>query len=523
MGSRVADAEPIVRALAGDSGATLSHSLSGEKVISGFAPVPGTGWGIVIEKRWGDTVGAIRGYNRLLLGLLVAGGVVSAVLIFFTVGRITRPIRDLTRGAQRIAEGDFDHAIRAGTGDEVQVLADQFNRMAVALKDSYAGLEQKVEERTRAERRRTEQLRAINEVGRRISSILSIDQLLPFVAHSLRDTFDYYNVNILLLDAATGELSVGADSSTEGIIAPGSVTVKVEEGITGWVARNAQSVLVNDVRRDRRYRPVDSLPNTRSEMAVPIRIGGEILGVLDIESRELDAFDEIDLFTLETLAAQVAVAIENARLYRETRDIAVLEERNRLAREIHDTLAQGFTGIVLQLEAVEEMLSVDGPQVQDHLNRARSLARESLNEARRSVWALRPQALDELPLDEVLRRETEQFAADGIAASFTVSGEPRLLSPDVAAALMRICQESLANVRRHAAASEVEVTLAFTEDSVHLSVVDNGRGFDQGAPGGGFGLVGMKERARLLGGTFGIERRPGGGTVVATTIPLDRR
>ncbi len=148
------------------------------------------------------------------------------------------------------------------------------------------------------------------------------------------------------------------------------------------------------------------------------------MGVLDIESTEINGFDEADIFTAQTLADQLAVAIENARLYQETRQMAVTEERNRMAREIHDTLAQGFTGIILQLEATEQALGDTSEDVQKHLNQARSLARKSLQEARRSVWNLSPQALEQLRIDEAIKHEVDRFRQDhGIDANFTLYGE----------------------------------------------------------------------------------------------------
>jgi len=205
--------------------------------------------------------------------------------------------------------------------------------------------------------------------------------------------------------------------------------------------------------------------------------------------------------------------------------MAVLEERNRMAREIHDTLAQGFAGIVLQLEAAEQALGEDSTGAQGHLDRARRLARESLNEARRSVWALRPQALEQLSLMEALLQEIEKFIQDsGVKANFNTSGKKRILSADVESVLLRICQESLANVRKHAQASQAEVNLAFEEKAVRLSIHDNGISFDPEAPTeGAFGLISMRERARLLGGTLVVQSEKRKGTLIEVTIPMNRR
>jgi signal transduction histidine kinase len=212
-------------------------------------------------------------------------------------------------------------------------------------------------------------------------------------------------------------------------------------------------------------------------------------------------------------------------LFRQTKEMAVLEERSRMAGEIHDTLAQGFTGIVLQLEAAEQALDESPSEAPDHLSRAKGLARESLQEARRSVWGLLPHALEERPLDAALREEIRRFSAVGRErASFSLSGNRRELPSNVQAALLRICQESLTNVRRHAMATEVEVALTFYTEAVCLGVRDNGGGFDPEAVKGrgrqgGFGLTGMEERARLQRGTLEVRSHKGKGTLVEVKIP----
>jgi len=463
----------------------------------------------------------------------VFGGMIllAAAVIFLLSGAITRPIQALTKGAEVIARGELDYSIKAETGDEIQQLAEQFNEMAKALKESYSDLEQKVEERTKQERQRAEQLRTVNEVGRKISSVVKLDELLPYVGNLLRETFHYYNVNIFLMEPDSGTLALKALclSGQKGIIPVGVPLGVDEDSIVGWVAQAGEPILANDVIEDPRYRAVDALRETKSELAVPVKIGNKVLGVLDIESIEVDAFNEADLYTAQTLADQLAVAIENARLYDETRQIAVMEERNRMAREIHDTLAQGFSGIILQLEAAEQALGEDTSEAERHLNQARSLARKSLAEARRSVWNLRPQALEQLPLVEAIKQELDKFSQSvGVHAKFNVFGVRCDLSPEIEAGLLRICQESLTNVRKHAKATEVDVNLRFDESAIELTVNDNGVGFKPRTPSGSrkkgdtFGLISMQERARGLGGTFEVQSMRGKGTLVKVVIPTSK-
>ncbi|MGB8706981.1 MAG: histidine kinase [Dehalococcoidia bacterium] len=466
----------------------------------------------------------------------VFGGMIllATAVIFLLSGAITRPILALTKGAEVIAKGELDYNIKAETGDEIQLLAEQFNDMAKALKESYTGLEQKVAERTKQERQRAEQLRTVNEVSRKISSIVKLDELLPYVSNLLRETFHYYNVNIYLFEPSSGTLALKALClSGQKSVIPVGVPLEVdEESIVGWVAQTGEPILANDVSEDPRYRAVEALRDTKSELAVPVKMGNNVIGVLDIESTDVDAFGEADLYTAQTLADQLAVAIDNARLYDETRQMAVMEERNRMAREIHDTLAQGFSGIILQLEAGEQALGSDLPALQRHLNQARNLARKSLAEARRSVWNLRPQALEQQPLADAIKQEVDRFSqSTGVNVKFNILGDRRDLPPELEAGILRIFQESMANVRKHAKATEVEVNLTFNESAAELAVRDNGVGFKPKVSGDGnkgkkkrdtFGLISMRERARGLGGTFEVQSQSGKGTLVKIVIPIGK-
>jgi signal transduction histidine kinase len=202
-----------------------------------------------------------------------------------------------------------------------------------------------------------------------------------------------------------------------------------------------------------------------------------------------------------------------------------LAERQRLARDIHDTLAQGFVSIVLQLQAAEAELPADAAEARGHLERARRTARDNLAEARRLVWDLRPEALSAAPLGEALGRLAGRVAEEtGLAATATVTGTPQPLSPDAEVTLLRVTQEALANVTRHASAGRVAVTLSYMDGEAALDVRDDGSGFTPAAdgfgPNGGLGLRGMRERVEALGGRLAVETAPGRGTTIAVTVPV---
>lgn len=218
-----------------------------------------------------------------------------------------------------------------------------------------------------------------------------------------------------------------------------------------------------------------------------------------------------------TLAENAAL---QAQLVEQARDAGVVEERQRMAREIHDTLAQGLTGIVAQIQAAEQ--AAEQPERwRRHLRTAAQLARESLAEARRSVQAVRPEALENARLPEAAAEVARRWSSiEGVGVEVTTTGRPRPLPTEVEVTLLRTAQEALANVAKHARAGRVGVTLSYMEDAVTLDVRDDGVGFAVGAAAGdGVGLVAMRQRVEGLGGRLEIESEPGGGTAISASAP----
>jgi signal transduction histidine kinase len=200
---------------------------------------------------------------------------------------------------------------------------------------------------------------------------------------------------------------------------------------------------------------------------------------------------------------------------------AVLEERNRMARDRHDTLAQGFTGVIVQLEAAQQAAAQGSERdVDGHIQRANALARYSLGEARRSIRALRPKALENtalcLALDEVTKQMT---AGTNVGAQFTINGPPRALIPSNEDNLLRIYQEILTNALRHSGAKTIESSLSFDNDVVRLDVRDDGAGFELARKHEGLGLLGIRERVSQMKGELIVESQAGTGTRVRVTLP----
>ncbi|HEY6492639.1 MAG TPA: sensor histidine kinase [Trebonia sp.] len=225
-----------------------------------------------------------------------------------------------------------------------------------------------------------------------------------------------------------------------------------------------------------------------------------------------------------------ATITENEGLHRallgQAREAGVLDERRRMAQEIHDTIAQGLTGIVTQLQAAEraaDQTPADPAGWRRHVTAATRLARESLSEARRSVDALRPEPLECGRLSEALAGVAERWSGlNGVPVQVTTTGTVRPIDPEAEFTLLRAAQEALANVARHARASRVGLTISYMENEVALDVRDDGVGFDPALANRGFGLVAMQQRIAALSGTLQVESEPGGGTAISACVPTVR-
>jgi signal transduction histidine kinase len=231
--------------------------------------------------------------------------------------------------------------------------------------------------------------------------------------------------------------------------------------------------------------------------------------------------------------AALVVVLLRMRLLRAEREFrAVLGERNRIAREIHDTLAQGYVGISVQLEVLSELLKQNKPAAAvKHLYKTREFVRAGLADARQSIWSLRSHDAGEITLPVQIRRMVEQANGHGIEASFSIYGAYRAMPLGTEREILRVAQEAIHNVKKHAGAQNLTVQLEYSPAEVALEVQDNGRGFDAShvssngkshEPGGHYGLTGMRERAAVIGGDLEVVSVPGVGTTIRLRTPASR-
>lgn len=254
---------------------------------------------------------------------------------------------------------------------------------------------------------------------------------------------------------------------------------------------------------------------------VPLVLEQEVIGTLSIRNTKRTRFTPEEIELAQALAHQATLALQLSRLAEQAKIAAILEERNRLAGEIHDTLAQTFTGISIQLGVAKRIAKQQPEEAQKILERVNQLAQTGLAEARRSIWELYPPAAEYTDLTQLLSRCIEQMTSGTqVHTEFTIEGTPCPLSTIVGMNLLRIGQEALTNTLRHARAQTIWIELAYQPDYVCLCVRDNGQGFVPQAAHGGFGLMGMYQRAERIGSRLSITSQLGQGTEIIVQVPL---
>jgi signal transduction histidine kinase len=296
-------------------------------------------------------------------------------------------------------------------------------------------------------------------------------------------------------------------------------------GLLGAMLESPEPYRIDDIHADPRFRGwwPKAHPDMRSFLGVPVVARGRVIGAVYLtEKLGGGSFTVEDERLIGLLAAHAAIAIENARLHERSRELSIVEERNRLARELHDNVTQRLFGVALAVESAETLLERDAGAAAEELGRVRELARGAMEELRAVVFELRPASLEAEGLATALRKHVDVLRrVSGRPIELSVAGPPRLPGAS-AAQVFRIAQEALQNALRHAEAEHIEVRLEGNGNGrLVLSVADDGRGFDparRAVRGRRLGLTSMEERAEELGGTLAIDSTVGEGTRVRLEV-----
>ncbi len=388
-------------------------------------------------------------------------------------------------------------------------------------------------------------LLALNTIATVVSQSLDLDTVL---SSALDKTLEIMKGNvggILLLDEDRQILCYRVHRGLSDRYA-GEMCLSLGEGIAGKVAQTGEAILVEDIATDPRAARPDLIAaeGLRAFASVPLCSREKVLGVLNIASYEAHKFSREDVRLLDSIATQIAIAVENARLHQKVqnqdkirgellREIFSIqeEERRRIARELHDETSQALASLAANLKVIASMLPATAGEAKSSLKKVEQLSISILGEIHKLIYELRPTLLDDLGLVAATRWLADNIlGAAGVTVNFKTLGRDRRLSPQLEATLFRVIQEAVANIARHAHAKNARVSLHFKKSAIEVHVGDDGRGFDveeaissKDRPRG-LGLLGMKERVELTNGTLSIRSHPsGGGTRIDIKIPLNSK
>ena len=508
IGEDISTSHIVQVAMAGGTGAFRTTDTGGKRIVAGYAAIPGTPWLLISEENWVSIANALQGYRQYLILLLILGVLIPIILVSIGTQRIMRPIFALIDAAKEVARGNFDQTITAQTGDEIEELATQFNLMADQLRASYAQLEQRVTDRTK-------ELAVLYRADEELLSHLQLDDLLTALVDAAVEILQTDKSSLLVWDAEKNKLVVGA--------ARGFSPETLEkmyfgegEGVIGIVMSTGEPAVVEDTLDNPQVAVRITQPeNIRSFMHVPIKIKGQLFGVFNFNYLTPRTFSEDEQRLFIALAQRAAMAIENAQLYEQAQFAATLEERQRLARELHDAVTQTLFSSSLIAEVLPRIWERNPEEGHRRLEELRQLTRGALAEMRTLLLELRPAALVEAELGDLLRQLSEAFTGRSrLPVKLDIEGNVQI-PPDVKVGLYRIAQEALNNIAKHASASQATLTLRCQPTAIELTVEDNGSGFDMSEISSEhLGLKIMNERSREIGVDLIVESQIGVGTKI---------
>ena len=443
-----------------------------------------------------------------LVNLIVVLFVTLLAATAFSRSLLSEPIARLTSATRALAGGDRTVRLRLEDSSELGVLARSFDSMADALQSAQDRMETRVANRTA-------ELRALLELSNTVAITVDLQPQLEAVLARLAETTGTVAAEVLELEpnghlqsaARLGAVPEGAlslsETDTDEDPTGSAGAARVAASGTAQIAPSA--VIVGDA------------------LALPLRARDEVVGVLHAYASPGAGWDEEPLRLAAGLAAQAAVAIENARLYERAKEQAADEERRHLARELHDSVSQAIYAVVLTSHAVRKRLVADPEASAAALDSVIELAEGALAEMRALIFELRPEVLADVGLVGALERQLDGLELRHALATDRQLGEEPEIAFAAKQVLLRVVQEALHNVAKHAHAHTVNVRMRHDQRTLRITIEDDGVGFDaERTYPGHLGLTSMHERVAQLGGRLSVTSTPGSGTTVDVRLPLDQ-
>ena len=546
--------------------------------VIAFSSLSQAPWGVLIWHESHELFAPVRsiGLQTMILGLLAIFGALGLVIL--TTRSVIAPVQTLTDATKKIGEVQFDtstlksvectlsttlarKAIRRR--DEIGVLTNSFITMCTHLQQSMDEIRSWNRELDARVQARTQQLSILNTVALTVNQSLNLEDILNRALDEVLKLTAIDVIAIFLQNPAQGQLELKAFRGLSRKAARLAYQVGMLDGSCGGVMELGRTIVVPDISS---YRGLGARSlqheNITSMVHVPLMIKGWALGSMCVGTRNRYQFCDEEQKLLEAIGNQIAIAVENARLYADVQRkervrgklfkkalAAQEDERKRIARELHDEISQSLTALLYDAEDGLELEHL--PAIKKRLQSICDLTQHTLDSIHKLMFDLRPSMLDQLGLIPALRWMAEtRLEPKGVRVNVITNSNPNLLggevdpqrlSPEIETALYRVVQEAINNIARHAAARNVEIGLFLDNRIASISITDDGIGFDltEVSMGTikdidseefqlsentrGLGLLGMQERIELLGGDLEIDTSPGDGTQIHIRVPTQER
>jgi two-component system nitrate/nitrite sensor histidine kinase NarX len=460
----------------------------------------------------------LRSFQLALVALAVVGTASLTLLMFLL---IIRPITKLQEGIRSMAEGDFSVRVPVESRDEFGDLATGFNRMADHLENLYATLEQRVETKTSSLEEKNQELALLYEITAFLNEPASVEEMCRRFLHRLMRQFNAQGGAVRLVDSLSQTIHLVVTEGLSDVFLKEESCLGMGECVCGGAAKDEKPTFFD------LSRPVDrpllyncTREGYRTVSVFTIRVKKRLIGIFNLYYLGEQIFTSQETLLLETVGQHLGAAIENQRLVSREKEMAVFEERNLLAQELHDSIAQELAFLNIQAQLLESALKRSN--IAEALESAASIregVQEGYDDVRELLVHFRSR-VHQSDLEGAIRSTLEKFEGQtGTRTTFNVSGSGAPLDHGYETQVLHIVQEALSNVRKHAGAATVSVDVV-RADTYVISVCDDGRGFDPGQEPGDshVGLNIMRERAYRIGGRLEILSAPGAGAKVRLTL-----
>lgn len=473
-----------------------------------------------MEHNYAYSTNLLRAVQVALLALALLG---TLILIRFFFVQVIRPLDQIYSGIRHMAESDFGARLPIRSRDEFGAVASGFNLMAAHLEQFYEDLEKLVASKTTSLEERNAQLALMYGVTAILNEANDIDALCAAFINQVATALGADAGSVRLASVAHGEMFMVAHTGLPIDFLSREMAINCGECICGQAAEDGLPVVKDPGGDSSLTRTQCTDMGFRTVGAFTINHDALVIGVFSLFFKSERLFSESEKSMLETLGRHLGVAVEYQRLRSRDREHAIAEERNLLAQELHDSIAQALSFLNIQVKLLQGAMDLGRPQeAQKALDQIREGVKESYEDVRELLLHFRTRAGAATDLDAAIRNAVDRFELQtGIPTSFLSGGKRAPLEPDKQLQVLHIVQESLSNVRKHAQASQVDIGVERGAEKMVITVRDNGIGFDPSGVSGSGGHVGlkiMKERASRVGARCMVDSQPGRGTTVTLEL-----